>query len=158
MVFVFGRVMAEVWALATCKSLPKNAAKKGPAAKPQWFSRVANHVYTCLYMFIYVYIIYYDYYVPLSLDHTGYKMIHVASVKVWSLAECNWMPSGCSTYPRLIQISEIVTSDQRGRLSRMVQADEFDEVLQYFEMELKSISYNMYIILYIAYVFIHIYI
>ncbi|CAL1156769.1 unnamed protein product [Cladocopium goreaui] len=29
---------------------------------------------------------------------------------------------------RLIQISEIVTSDQRGRLSRMVQADEFDEV------------------------------
>jgi membrane protein YdbS with pleckstrin-like domain len=40
----------------------------------------------------------------------------------------------------------------------MVQADEFDEVLQYFEMELKSISYNMYIILYIAYVFIHIYI
>ena len=56
----------------------------------------------------------------------------------------------------MIQISEIVTSDQRGRLSRMVQADEFDEVLQYFEMELKSILFNIYTLH--MYLYIHIYI
>ena len=38
----------------------------------------------------------------------------------------------------------------------MVQADEFDEVLQYFEMELKSILFNIYTLH--MYLYIHIYI